>query len=298
MTAIEVLYNCKDKEGQVNISMAVTSDSCNPFTITWIKHCSAKITNKLKLNIGITPSGTDIMKDGEFTNIIKAHDPKEKFVIPKHTSSFTIYFSTVTEENLKMKEPVLIFNEQDYTTFVKGDLVKGGALKTTPQSYTVSFGCHAFKKSTTDLELELEFVNNQSLKLFFAKECDTIEEIQEYFNILYVIYWILLILIVVFLAIVILYYLKRNEITYPLLLEKIKETLINAYHSAKLKYDNIKNKMIDKYESKYGQISKKRKMDYSNMESKLYEESDLNETKIIIDKDKNGLKKDDSYGGI
>jgi hypothetical protein len=43
MTAIEVIYNCKEnKEGKIKISMTVTSDTCNPFTINWIKECKPK----------------------------------------------------------------------------------------------------------------------------------------------------------------------------------------------------------------------------------------------------------------
>ena len=42
MSSIEVIHNCKDKEAPVKISMTVTSNNCNPFTIYWEKQCKKK----------------------------------------------------------------------------------------------------------------------------------------------------------------------------------------------------------------------------------------------------------------
>ena len=42
MSSIEVIHNCKDKEASAKISMTVTSNNCNPYTIYWEKQCKLK----------------------------------------------------------------------------------------------------------------------------------------------------------------------------------------------------------------------------------------------------------------
>jgi hypothetical protein len=43
---MEIIYNCKEnKEGRVKMSMTIVSDTCNPFTVNWIKECKPKGIN-------------------------------------------------------------------------------------------------------------------------------------------------------------------------------------------------------------------------------------------------------------
>lgn len=42
MSTIEVIYNCKDKVGIARMTMTITSEYCDPFTIYWDKECTKK----------------------------------------------------------------------------------------------------------------------------------------------------------------------------------------------------------------------------------------------------------------
>ena len=121
------------------------------------------------------------MKEGKFSSGIKINDPNTKFPISKTTSSFEIFVSNpkANEKNVHMKEPTMVYNEEDLTLIFKGQLAKGGALTSSPQSLSIIFGCSPLNKSNTDIQFTLHFDNNSFINMFFSKECNTVEEIQE-----------------------------------------------------------------------------------------------------------------------
>lgn len=88
-----------------------------------------------------------------------------------------------------MKTPKVIYDEQNIQPIFAGALKSGGTIENEPLVLELVFICQPFQKVKTDLELLMEFEKYDKVKLVMSKECDTIGEIQEYFDILYVIYW-------------------------------------------------------------------------------------------------------------
>jgi len=49
MNEIEVTFTClENKTGRVKVSMLVTSDQCDPFTISWIKECKLECNYNMR----------------------------------------------------------------------------------------------------------------------------------------------------------------------------------------------------------------------------------------------------------
>ncbi len=109
-----------------------------------------------------------------------------------------------------MKEPHILYDVNAFQAAVTGELSKGGILSNNPQSFTITFGCIPFKYTKSDVEITLNFQNNDVVSLYFQKECETVGEIKE-FDILYTVYWILLLLITFFVLISSYYYLEKNK---------------------------------------------------------------------------------------
>jgi hypothetical protein len=201
--------------------MSVTSDQCDPFTIYWFKQCNPEISSNLPhVNIGITPRGDDLYKQGQFLSQ-NVTGINSEFLIPSVNPTVTLYISSPEKESI-LSEPEVILNEENLVAIFHGDLRKGGVLHDTPQSLTLAMACAALKKSKTDIQIKLK-IENQPLNLFFKKECDTTHELEEYFSIITFIYWLFLILIVFFLIAIFFYYLKKNDLTLFDLLEKTRE---------------------------------------------------------------------------
>jgi hypothetical protein len=185
------------------------------------------------LNIGVSKNANEIISNGRATGVVKATDPTDgqKFTIPKNTTSITLYLSyTGMNGDATLKKPSYMANESDLAVFLSGELAGGGKLTSTPGVLELTFACQPFKKSKTDIAIELGF-NNTMFSLFLAKECDTVEEIEEYFTILYAIYWILLFLIFAFIFVVIYFYLKNNDISLYDLFERARETMTRKYNT-------------------------------------------------------------------
>jgi hypothetical protein len=238
MSEIEVKYSCiHGKNGKVKVSMIVTSDQCDPFTIYWYKECnstsathsSSSVTpiepskNNIlsSLNIGMYHKGDDLFKEGKFVE--KGSDLSLAISIPANIPTLTLYFSTKPGNVILMDEPDFILNQENLVPILRGELRKGGIITDIPQSLIIAMACTNLKISKTDIQLKLLFEKDKKLNIFFNKECDTTTEIQEYFSILTFIYWVFLILIVIFLITVFIYYLKKNEMTVFDLLDKVKE---------------------------------------------------------------------------
>ncbi len=226
------------------------------------------------------------MKDGKFGQGVKMNDPNQKFPITKAISTFEIFVSNprANEKTVQMKAPTIITNEESIKTLFKGQLANGGLLTSSPQSLSVIFACSPLNKSSTDIQVTLHFDNDSYINLFFNKECNTVQEIQEYFTFLYVIYWILILLIISFLVVLFFYYLKRNELSLIDFYDKIRELI-------KEKIDYYKMKRNNEYESK-GLVN-----------SKYIEEDDLDIK--ITSTDTSGNEKEKKfkpmtfeYGGI
>jgi hypothetical protein len=221
LSEIEVKYSCiQGKSSRVKVSMSVTSDQCDPFTIHWFKQCNLETSSFPKVNIGITPKGDDLYKQGKFISQ-NVSGLNSEFLIPSVNPTVTLYFSSTEKESI-LSEPEVIINEENLVAIFHGELRKGGILHDTPQSLTLAMACAALKKSKTDIQIKLK-IENQPLNLFFKKECDTTHEIEEYFSIITFIYWLFLLLIVFFLIAIFLYYLKKNDLTLFDLIDKVKE---------------------------------------------------------------------------
>ena len=87
-----------------------------------------------------------------------------------------------------MSTPKVIYDESEMQPFFYSQLKEGGRIGNEPLLLETHLICLPFRKKVTDLQIVLDFDNFDSVRLFVSKECDTLGEIQEYFNILYVIY--------------------------------------------------------------------------------------------------------------
>jgi hypothetical protein len=130
-----------------------------------------------------------------------------------------------------MGKPQIVYDTNEMEPFFFSTLKEGGRVGNEAALLEVHLICLPYKKKVNDLSIILTFNEFDSVRLLISKECDTLGEIQEYFTILYVIYWILLILIVVFLFAILLYYMKKNEITFNDIMEKSIETIKNCFNS-------------------------------------------------------------------
>jgi hypothetical protein len=158
----------------------------------------------------------------------------QKLTIPRDSTSMTLYIKYDKDgQTLRLKEPTYTANESDINMLVSGDLSKGGTIGNSLQTIVMNLACQPFKKSKTDIGINLHFETSNSISLFFSKECDTVEEIQEYFSVLYAIYWTLLLLLVAFVVIILYFYLKKNEITLFELYDKARDYLQNKIYSAR-----------------------------------------------------------------
>lgn len=98
--SILVNYNCKhNKPGDIKMTMTISSKNCGPFTIYWQKECSMSGTKNLPdINIGFTPKGNDIIKDGLFVNStlysLENSSSTNKLIIPKDQITFNLYISS------------------------------------------------------------------------------------------------------------------------------------------------------------------------------------------------------------
>ena len=170
-----------------------------------------------------------------------------------------------------MKEPQLSYDANAFQSVLSGELSKGGILTNHPQVFTITFACTPLKYTKSDIELILNFQNNDSVTLYFQKECETVGDLEE-FDMLYTIYWIILILMLIFLGVVIYYYFERNGIT-------LEELYKSAIIELKIWYGKAKFK----FNQKFGENSNQGILNNNNKNENIYEENDLVDITIKTD---------------
>lgn len=243
-----------------------------------------------KVNIALHKNAGYMIKDGQIQEGFKILNPneKDKFTLTKDINNFTLFLSNGETGDLIMREPTIIYDTNSFKALFSGQLNKGGILNNTPQTLEIDFSCTALKQSMTDFELTFVFANNEMINLYISKECNTAGEAQQYFNILYTVYWIFLLLITIFCVSVIYYYVRRNEVS-----------LYAFYYKT---FDQL-SKWITK--GKY-QAPEQMRLNNTNINEQhdtSYEECDLVDVKIKtemkeINPDKNFKNFTNDYGGI
>ncbi len=195
-----------------------------------------------------------------------------------------------------MKEPELTYDINSFQAVIEGPLAKGGILSSSVESFTIHFFCPPLKTTKSDIELSLYFQNNQSVRLYFQKECDTVGDTSE-FDILYTIYWLLLWVLTIAICVIIYYYIKRNN-------SGIEEVLMNIYYKCSLFFQSIYNKYLRRKGPERMEADPA-SLKLNNFPDNVYEENEIVDVKIktsmgINDGDRN--EKNNSfntdYGGI
>jgi hypothetical protein len=104
ITTVQVLYHCKEGiKGVAEIKMTIKSDQCDAFTIKWLKVCKLKskffvfiiIAHRAKINLGLTPSGKELIKQGMYQESLKVFNPEEKdnFMLTSDVNDLSFYMS-------------------------------------------------------------------------------------------------------------------------------------------------------------------------------------------------------------
>lgn len=307
--SFQVTYNCKESPHlRVKMKLTIQTSICSsPLEFYWIKVCTPK-NHAPSVNIGLTPKTNDIMENGKFksSGIVSENSSEHtnyKFTIDKDINTMSFYISSGIENkdepNLVILNPKLIYDENNLGIVVSGQLGNGGAITSNVENLSLNFICMPFKKSISDVQVNLIFKNYDVVDILFTKECDTLGEIQEYFSILYFIYWVLLFLILLFLVAIFAYYLKRTNMT---LSEFVKKTIDNI----KEYYYRICNKQRNDYEDYNIEATKTSKNNnrLNEYDDKEIVDLDIKDSTINnnqLNKDLvNDIKKMnvESYGGI
>jgi len=134
-----------------------------------------------------------------------------------------------------MKEPSLVTDQSTFNYAVSGPLSHGGSVTNVPESLTITFACTPNKTSKSDVEINLQFINGEIIPLYFSKECDFATADEEYFNIIYTIYWILLFLIFFFIISIVYYYIKTNNYTVTEVIATVLDKVRETYHKVIVK---------------------------------------------------------------
>lgn len=181
-----------------------------------------------------------------------------------------------------MKEPMIIYDSDAFQAIVGGKLSKGGIISNSLSSFSLIFLCPPIKITKSDIELTLKFQNNDSVSLFFQKECNALGDISEY-DFLYSIYWIFLSLISIAVCVIVYYYIKNTEID-------LRETYIKCKNWVSSKIGGQSGHMIKKNED-------------VKLSENIYDESEIVDIKIktatLENKKENNYNSFNShYGGI
>jgi hypothetical protein len=131
-------------------------------------------------------------------------------------------------------EPTLVTDQSNFNYALTGPLSHGGTVTNIPENLTITFACIPNKLSKSDIELNLHFSNEENIPLYFTKECDFATIDEEYFNVIYTIYWILLILISVFIIAITYYYIKTQNYTILEVLEMAFSKIKDIFQKAKV----------------------------------------------------------------
>lgn len=145
-----------------------------------------------------------------------------------------------------MRTPDTTYDVEDYELMVAGELSNGGFIFDEPRKLSLIFACKPFKQSATDLQLSLDFGNKQEVELYLNKECDSMQTVQEYFTVLYVVYWIIIILIALLVVAVVLHYLQTNELSFTDVISYGKKYSLTMLDWAQEKYYEFRYPETDK----------------------------------------------------
>lgn len=134
-----------------------------------------------------------------------------------------------------MKEPSIVSDQSNFNYALTGSLSHGGTITNVPENVTITFACTPNKTSKSDVEVNFHFNNDEMIPLFFSKECDFATADEDYFNIIYTIYWILLFLIFFFIISIIYYYIKTNNYTVTEVIALVLDKVYELYHKIKVR---------------------------------------------------------------
>lgn len=122
-------------------------------------------------------------------------------------------------------------------------MAHGGLLSNVPENFTITFACTPNKITKSDVQVNVQFENEQIIPLYFSKECNFETADEEYFNLIYTIYWILLFLISFFIIAIIFYYIKANNFTFEEIMRLVIDKITDFYYKIKVKI-TIYNKIL------------------------------------------------------
>jgi len=134
-----------------------------------------------------------------------------------------------------MKEPTLVTDQSSFNYALTGPLSHGGPVTNVPENLTITFACTPNKTSKSDIEFNFQFINNEVIPFYFSKECDFVTADEDYFNIIYTIYWILLFLIFFFIISIVYYYIKTNNYTVAEVIAIVLDKIIEFYNKVKVR---------------------------------------------------------------
>lgn len=221
---------------------------------------------------------------------------------------------------MTIKEPTIVSDQSNFNYAITGPLSHGGTLSNIPEHFTITFACTPNKTTKSDVEVNIHLDNEIIIPIYFSKECDFITTDEEYFNIIYTIYWILLLLIFFFIIAILFYYIKTNNYSFGDVIKIFIEKIVEFYDKIKVSffllffcflsfYSHlfIKSFILKEKINNY----REKKTNRRNMDSLYYEENDLVNVSIksqTLDQEKNDYNnindnykaknETSSYGGL
>lgn len=136
---------------------------------------------------------------------------------------------------MSIKEPTIVSDQSNFNYAITGPLGHGGVLSNVPENFTITFACTPNKLTKSDVEVNIHFENDQIIPIYFSKECDFATADEEYFNIIYTIYWILVFLIIFFIIAIIIYYIKNNNYSFDDIIKMTIEKIKYLFNAVKVK---------------------------------------------------------------
>lgn len=130
-------------------------------------------------------------------------------------------------EAITMNNPKITFDENLMDIVTASELKSGGEISAIPKKLTILFACKEHQKGKSQISVTLTFTNHDVLSFSFFKECDTISAIENYFSVIYFLYWLLLITIFSFIIVLTIFYLKRENISATELSKRILDGIIS-----------------------------------------------------------------------
>jgi hypothetical protein len=207
-------------------------------------------------------------------------DEYNKYLIDFTTLNLDIYISSA-----KIAEGILFLDSKlDYNTDVLDKVDVSGVLSSknaligeNPNLLRLIFVCKTnISPTSTDVQLTLFFQDKLTLKMFFTKQCNTMQTASSgYFTFLSTLFWVFLILVSLFCISVLYYYLKRNDIS-------VEEHVYKGVDKIKRWFSTVRGGTYTSYNS-YNKNNDRLPQANEDVHHRLYEESDLVDVKIKTD---------------